>query len=305
MLHPVPNSKHRDTLLLVVELQQQLLTALCALPEGTTVDLVWLQNLWEAGDAGWARRFWENDLEKRSKWIKRIAAAPAADKKAIRNLAAEQLRFPEVYNDPPTMRLSRHEWGNEPLSSLKNLLKSFYSPYFYSDEGYGAPCAAEGQNFTKDTFILGFPGGGPKVCPYCDNNTRNLELDHFLPQDEFPLLSCHPDNLIPSCHDCNSITEKGTKVPLSLNAPVQAADRFHPRRRSAWQKIRVAFYEDAEHQPQMRLEPVDPADARRVEKLEWLFGLASFWGRHTKPDIQHIGSEVSDLLRADGLPASP
>jgi hypothetical protein len=304
MLHPVPNSQHREILLRVVELQQLLTVALCGMPEGATLDLELLQTLWEECDEMWVRRFWENDGGKRAEWIGTLAAASPADKQLVRNMLEQQTRFLELYDTPPTIRLSEQDWENETLVTLRKLLKSFYAPYFYANEGYGAPCEVEGQTFTKDVFLAGFPEGGPKVCPYCDNFIKKPELDHFLPQDEFPVLSCHPDNLFPSCHDCNSITQKGAKVPLSFQDADQTLNWFHPRRRSASEKIRVTFREDTEHQLQMRLAPVDPSDAQRVDKLDWLFGLTAFWGKHTNPDIQMIGTEVSGLLQSDGVRAS-
>lgn len=40
------------------------------------------------------------------------------------------------------------------------------------------------------------------VCLYCSGNSVAC-LDHYLPKDDFSLLSIAPANLIPSCNDCN------------------------------------------------------------------------------------------------------
>lgn len=55
---------------------------------------------------------------------------------------------------------------------------------------------------------------GIDVCPYCgrnyiftigDNDNKNgrPEIDHFIPEKEYPFLSCSLYNFIPSCHQCN------------------------------------------------------------------------------------------------------
>ncbi|WP_156318114.1 HNH endonuclease [Porphyrobacter sp. AAP60] len=47
------------------------------------------------------------------------------------------------------------------------------------------------------------------ICPYC--NHRNVgQLDHFLAKSKFPILSVCPQNLVPSCADCNKIKRDRT-----------------------------------------------------------------------------------------------
>lgn len=55
------------------------------------------------------------------------------------------------------------------------------------------------------------------VCPYCNteevyktDDKMYVEFDHFYPQGEYPYLALSFNNLIPSCHHCNS-TSKGFK----------------------------------------------------------------------------------------------
>ncbi|NHZ98514.1 HNH endonuclease signature motif containing protein [Massilia sp. CCM 8734] len=40
-------------------------------------------------------------------------------------------------------------------------------------------------------------------CPFCGGIGRPRNLDHFLPKAHFPQFSTLPQNLIPSCRDCN------------------------------------------------------------------------------------------------------
>lgn len=40
------------------------------------------------------------------------------------------------------------------------------------------------------------------ICPFCGEG-RPMNLDHFLPKMEYPFLVVTPENLVPSCRDCN------------------------------------------------------------------------------------------------------
>lgn len=51
-------------------------------------------------------------------------------------------------------------------------------------------------------------------CPFCDDGWI-ANVDHFLPQSEFPLLVVTPNNLVPSCRDCNM--EKNDYNPQKLD----------------------------------------------------------------------------------------
>jgi len=58
-------------------------------------------------------------------------------------------------------------------------------------------------------------------CPFCGGIGRPKSLDHYLPKSKYPQFSVLPQNLIPSCRDCN--TGKGSVL-------AQAADQqpIHP-----------------------------------------------------------------------------
>lgn len=54
-------------------------------------------------------------------------------------------------------------------------------------------------------------------CPYCGGIGRPQSLDHYLPKAHFPQYSVHPQNLVPSCRDCNT----GKSNDLAINADSQ------------------------------------------------------------------------------------
>lgn len=297
MLHEIPDSALRARLLEVVEMQRQLMDALCALPEGSVVNQPWLRALWPAVPEEWIQSFWENDKGNRSIWITAIAAAPAADKRTIRNLLEEQLRFSELYPNPATIRLTHHNWAAGAFNAANSLLKSFYAPLFYKNEGYVNP---DGQYFHKDHFIDAFDPP-VKICPYTDCRFQDTKLDHFLPKDKFPMLSCHPDNLIPCSTDSNSGGHKGTETPLNLDEADQARDWFHPRLRSAKDTYRLEFPDDPAPQPRVNFIALLHVNQTRLDKMERMFGLSDFWGRYLDDELQMLSGDVRGMLEIDGV----
>lgn len=68
-----------------------------------------------------------------------------------------------------------------------------------------------------------------QLCAYCEKRLeRSWQVDHFLPQAEFPWLSYCWDNLLPTCPGCNSRKRAFVPLPLPqamLVDPVLAAER--------------------------------------------------------------------------------
>jgi hypothetical protein len=79
------------------------------------------------------------------------------------------------------------------------------------------------KGYGREEFLEYFIESNPglEMCPCCDENrlysknkaTIRTEIDHFLPKTKYPHLACHPYNLVPVCHQCNSAF-KGEIDPL-------------------------------------------------------------------------------------------
>jgi hypothetical protein len=308
MLHEVPNSNYRNRLLQVVELQRILMNELCNLAAGSVVNLQWLQNIWPITPVDWVERFWTlpktsrsaESPGQRSIWIATIAAGAVGEKQTIADMVAEQLRFSEIYSNPPSIRLTTHAWDTPVMDAVNKLLKSFYDPLFYQGNGINFP--PDGL-FHKDDFIRGFVPA-VKICPYTDNVVQDTKLDHFLPKDRYPMLSCHPDNLIPCSTDSNSGSHKGTEPPLDPNEPDQARNWFHPRIRNAIGKYRLTFPDGVAPQPRIIFTAIDPADQTRLTNMEQMFGLNEFWGKFLDDEVQSVASDITGLLNLSNKPAT-
>ncbi len=263
MLHPVPDSTKRRRLLRVVALQRRLILRLCGLTAGAAVDRSWLEGVWHELPPEWIERFWSLDKGKRAEWIKTLAAASPLDKQRLADICREELRFKVLWQSGGGVTMHKVDWAqktSKTFSAANSLLKSFYAPLLYDGEGY----RLGSETLAKSHYLAGITPAARKVCPYCDNFLQKTELDHFLPKDEFPFLSCHPDNLIPSCPDSNSGSHKGIGVPLDWDAADQAANWFHPRWRSAAGCVCVEIQVTPDRQLSARLLPRATADTERV-----------------------------------------
>ncbi|GDY15087.1 hypothetical protein LBMAG53_39650 [Planctomycetota bacterium] len=285
-------------------MQKRLLARLCLLPENANIDLDWLKATWAEAPGEWVRRFWENDKGGRAKNCKIVAGASQHDKRAIISCCRNHLRYAEVYKTG-SFSLHKQDWTENPFTAVKNLLIDFYDPYFYKGEGY--PGTGPG-NFTKDTYLAAL-SHQISVCPYTDESVHLIKMDHFLPKEEFPILSCHPDNLISCSTDANSGQIKGRRVPLDMGNASQAGQWLHPRLRPAatGTKIRhntifrIRFHIGLVGL-KTRLEAKDPSIQKRIDKFQDFFKISEFWSKNLDDEVQGLSGSIADTLRDYGLP---
>ena len=84
-------------------------------------------------------------------------------------------------------------------SSVLNDLKT----YFY-EGGFLSKVGVKQNYLGNKDFLADFRElMQGKPCPYCSVGMSVVELDHFLPKGQYPLLSIYSQNLVPSCIECN------------------------------------------------------------------------------------------------------
>jgi hypothetical protein len=105
-------------------------------------------------------------------------------------------------------------------NGARQFLLAFYDAF--CDSGFpkyffpGVHAKPFGRQVFLDAFVE--MNNGLYVCAICDesgyftaaNENIYTDIDHYLPKSIYPHLSCHPYNMIPICHPCNSYI-KGTK----------------------------------------------------------------------------------------------
>lgn len=298
MLHPVTDSAAAPLMRRVFNLQTRLVEALCALAEGTQVELPWLQGVWSGLETDWVRRFWENDKGVRGKAVQTVAGASTAAKDELLALMREEHSFAGLYAAQATCRMTKVDWKATPAKeAMHALMVSFYAPCLYAQFKYRLADGDGRREFDKDEFIASFPD--LNICPYCDTLLQTDELDHFLPKDSFPFLTCHPDNLFPSCHDSNRVGHKGSEVPLDWDQADQSAAYFHPKWRPGLNALRVTFVESADRRLSVELHAKTDEDEVRVTNMNRLFKLEQFWSRHVGSTYRGLAEDVEAHLRRD------
>ena len=324
MLHTIRLPKCQANLRWVVSLQRALLAGVCR-PETTSSDvsIEWI-----------ARQLQQPDLDNR--WIARLAARrdtirnsgrsvldhlktiadfPTAIKERLLTDFDRDHRFLDCFGGDAACRLTgvsklKVDGLSNEVLTLRGFLESFYSPGFYSDYGY-VFLAPDRQTmiFHRDTYLHEFlaENRNLRVCPYCDGDLGSPEMDHFFPKSKYPSLSCHPLNLVPACHTCNSRENKGEKPPLDADADSPIRAWFHPFLQPATGSFEIQFVRDG-NATQPVLHHSDPLTQQRLGNLTKLVGLDKRWRvalsrkiRATQKKIwKHFGNE-SDLDFTDAL----
>ena len=123
--------------------------------------------------------------------------------------------------------------------AARSFLLYFYDNYLGTDTKFPEELFANQEaRLGREDFLEAFLEENKELemCPVCDQThyyTHSLKggkihatLDHFLPKSFYPHFACHPYNLVPTCHGCNS-SAKGAKDPF-LN---EARERHSLNRR--------------------------------------------------------------------------
>jgi hypothetical protein len=131
------------------------------------------------------------------------------------NLLVEQFEIYKIQN----IEISKNNYNIPQVKHPIQLVKIF-KDYFY-DKFFGTTwiwTELVGIEFNRGKFKTQFKEENKLyVCSYCDlesiSNERNAWVEHFLPKNKFPYVSCNPSNLLPSCTACNvSGSGKGENV---------------------------------------------------------------------------------------------
>jgi hypothetical protein len=245
MLHKINLPAEAQYLRWIVDLQRALLAALCdpaVAPADVTVDWVvaklphldvsWVQSLCGRRDA----------VAKQNKplieHMRVLAGLSSGTKQTLLSEFEADIGFEDAFRADATRPLILHGLGcikdAASCGAVRAFFEFFYQPAFYRDFGYKIPLP-DGTVvcFHKETYLSAFKeANSVEVCPMCDGYLNTPEVDHFYPKHAQPFLDCHPLNLTPICHECNSTSRKGARMPLTTGAVNPADGWFHPHLRS-------------------------------------------------------------------------
>jgi hypothetical protein len=163
------------------------------------------------------------EQQQKKDWCLRLA-------KEVAMLSNSKLPFIEIasfFGDAPLPNCKKkltYTWKGE----ASCFLLYFYENFIGDDEEFPKELFPTARPFGRQAFLDAFLAANSslEICAICDESryfTQGKEhiyasIDHFLPKSRYPHFACHPYNLIPICHACNS-SLKGRKDPLEMNSP--------------------------------------------------------------------------------------
>lgn len=258
----------------------------------------------------------------RLKFLQDFARRPAQANKWrwARRLSREAFRF---LNPNAQGNLTPHYDKVSPKwqQAGAKFLRHFYD--VLSDSGLPAYIVGDpvGAAFNRQHLLDGFLDVNEKlfVCSVCDEagiGTRtssgfHADIDHFLPQSLYPHLACHPYNLIPICHSCNSYV-KSAEDPLRKSGSLRRSlkDVALPYRnlhvgQSTYLSVNVSRAAASFGDLHPTAEHIHPS---HLETLAQVFQIPARWGH--KDRVDQIGEilfrRLHQFLRADiGLLKKP
>lgn len=313
MLHNVRPPACETHLRWIVDLQSALITALCdanCRPEDVTIE--WALNATAplGVDDVWFQRFcnWSKDKITFLAHMQQVAGLDENVKADILTAFDNDQQLEAAFADDaqqPHNLMGLRYLPNEAAQVVRAFFEMFYDPALY--RGYQIPNAKTFESFSRQTFVDAFirengddENANPvHVCVMCDGNLGNAEVDHYYPKGQYPFLSCHPQNLIPICSDCNSTANKGEKPPLSARESDENRTWFHPYLRPAKQKFEIEFQRDGS-----RLVPVlrsqDALTQTRLDNHTHLFNLDKRWSKRLAHRVQATQRRIRAEKRKQG-----
>lgn len=245
----------------------------------STIEANWLWEFLQRVDAG-------QSLLSRAQTV---AAMPAAQKTAlgawIQTVSALATQFQPI---PTPWPINRPVAIESDWIAFKELFESFYQKGFESGLPYlpnGTPTAAAGVNYAdyvtafRNTHRLNPAPDAREVCVLCGGLLGDTpQVDHWVLESRFPLLSVCADNLFLICSTCNEAPNKGKK-PVHSNGSF--ADWFHPYLRPGNGTVRLGY---VLADLSVQCSAVTPADQPKAAKLDALLNLSSRWTREFKAE---------------------
>ncbi len=297
-MHPIKVPSCSPALEWAVQLQRDILTKLC--DPATNADMVtpeWVAAL-RPDCSDWLKRFVQRTHHGCNllSAIQTIEKASRAQKRAILEYFEKNQAFPEAFDptvsSPTEVSPVQSLGADKIVSYLRTLLEAFYEIALRK----GLPIDAQrntGQGFNRNQFVETFKRENfGRVCPFCDGDMNGPEVDHWLPKSKYPALSCHPKNLVPVCHRCNSLECKGEKVPLDSTSQRPFENWFHPYERPAHENFSVQV--NSSH---VSLVNGDPVQQTRLENLDKLLKLTSRWAEEYKSQTNNYLRQLAGKVR--------
>jgi len=135
------------------------------------------------------------------------------------------------------------------------------------------------------------------LCPFCAQRVV-ATLDHYLPKSDFPSLVVVPNNLVPSCRDCNS-------SKLTYIATAESEQLLHPYFDN-FSENQWLFAELVEGSPValdyfvQQTEGITDTQFIRLKNNFSVLGLGELYASHAAAELANIHFQLTEILEAGG-----
>jgi hypothetical protein len=310
MLYPINPPSCSPALDWAVQLQRDLITALC--DTNTTPDMVtpqWVRALRPDPPeiADWLEALAGRSFQKVNfiDAMKLIAGLDDANKRTVLSYYTNNHLFTQAFapgQDPPATIDITSAGDKSVQTAIKTLFVGFYVIGF-GEKGFPVVAVGGTLDFSNRKMFVGLfkDENQMTVCPLCDGDFNGPEIDHWLPEGKYPALSCHPRNLVPICHDCNKPGCKHEKPPLTPGAPRPFDDWFHPYERPAVGHFSI----DISNGKSVRLVGTDIEQQKRIDNLDALINLSRRWSDAYQRQKADYLSKLAGKVRNKRIPVEP
>jgi len=162
-----------------------------------------------------------------------------------------------------------------------------------------------GKKLVNDFTLNNFESKDLSVlCPTCMGELTDIEIDHYFPRSKFPILSIHPNNLMPICSQCNGVNHdgKGKKIPTSpiddrnINKPGSINNIYIPYLDSFFENIDVLVIKDDDRNEKFRIMDItsDAQEEVKLKNYNNLFSLEKRWSKYVSIVQKNILSSAKD-----------
>lgn len=218
-----------------------------------------------------------------------LAAMPAVQKAAlvtwVQTVSALAAQFQP---SPSPWPINRPVANESDWKAFKELFESFYKKGLESGLPYlpdGTPTTTGGVNYAdyvtafRNAHGLSSNPHAREVCVLCGDRLGDTpQVDHWILESKFPLLSVCSDNLCLICSTCNEAPNKGTKP---VHSDGSFADWFHPYLRPGNGAMRLDYVLT---DLSVQCSSVNPADQPKAATLDALLNLSTRWTREFKAE---------------------
>lgn len=290
-LHRVILPPEADLLMRVVELQRVLLRALCdETTRAEDIEVAWVQWVWPRQELEWVVKFCRAGRADETiiPSLMVIAGMTAHAKAGLWQCFEREMELQTRVEEGALLTAGDALPSLSPgeRSAVKDLFHAFYLRLGHRTadgwQGYCFPSDDGWRSLSREDYAAAFQNANRNaqpplwVCPFCDGQIENPPLDHYYPKGRYPLLSCHPQNLVPICTKCNEFGAKGEKPPLPDNAAAPHQEWLHPYFGPAPEDTFVEL-SGIPPEPLPKLLSPSAWHRNRLENHAWLVNLESRW----------------------------